>query len=118
MKQTPTWLLSQIQRHAELVTADALPYQPYVCASITPPRPQRVADPPGLFHLDDFGAELAECCCHQGTCRQRGCVDDPQPPRQRQRLHPPFHHTAGSATMLKKAAPESGIRFWLNTFTA
>ena len=28
------------------------------------------------------------------------------------------YHTAGSATMSKKAAPESGMRFCLNTLTA
>ena len=49
---------------------------------------------------------------------ERRGVDDPQSASAAARRRSWLDHTAGSATMSKNAAPESGIRFCLKMFTA
>ena len=76
MQQVAALVCAQVERDAFLVAAHALPDQPDVAAPRSPGA-QRVTGA-GLLHLDDLGAELAECGRHQRPCRQGGGVDHPQ----------------------------------------
>ena len=70
---------AEIQGDAALVAAHALPHQPDLVLAVAPGA-QGIAGP-GLFHLDDVGAELAHGRGHQragGQCRR---VHHPHPVR-------------------------------------
>ncbi len=67
--------LTEIEGHAALVAAHALPHQADLALAVAPGA-QGVADP-GLLDLDDVGAELAHGRGHQRTGGQGGRVHHP-----------------------------------------
>ena len=81
VEQVLALVLAQVQGHAALVAADALPDQADAVSAIAPGA-HRVAGT-GLFHLDDLGSELTEGGADHRPRGQGGELDDPDPTERR-----------------------------------